>query len=81
MVLEKQAGNGPSRRHIEDSKIAKGLRSVKYSFVQYAREEQIENSDFFKKKFEFFWSPVSRIVPKNVKGGLWDFLNIHSFAK
>ena len=26
--------------------------------------------------------PVSRIVPKNVKGGtLWDFLNIHSVAK
>ena len=29
----------------------------------------------------FFWSPVSRIVPKNVKGALWEFLNIHSFAK
>ena len=33
--------------------------------------------------FEIFLkSPVSRIVPKNVKGGtLWDFLNIHSVAK
>ena len=29
----------------------------------------------------FFWSSVSRIVPKNVKGALWEFLNIHSFAK
>ena len=30
----------------------------------------------------FLTSPVSRIVPKNVKGGtLWDFLNIHSVAK
>ena len=26
-------------------------------------------------------SPVSRIVPKNVKGDLWNFLNIHSVAK
>ena len=33
--------------------------------------------------FEFFLKfPVSRIVPKKVKGGtLWDFLNIHSNAK
>ena len=30
----------------------------------------------------FLKFPVSRIVPKNVKGGmLWDFLNIHSVAK
>ena len=30
----------------------------------------------------FLKSPISRIVPKNVKGGtLWDFLNIHSVAK
>ena len=33
--------------------------------------------------FEIFLKfPVSRIVPKNVKGGtLWGFLNIHSVAK
>ena len=39
-----------------------------------------KKSEFF---FEFFSKfPVSRIVPKNVKGGtLWDFLNIHSVAK
>ena len=29
LVLKKQAGNGPSRRQIKGSKIAKGLRSVK----------------------------------------------------
>ena len=29
----------------------------------------------------FFWPPVSRIVSENVKGRLWEFLNIHSFAK
>ena len=38
-----------------------------------------KNSDFFQFFLKF---PVSRIVPKNVKGGtLWDFLNIHSVAK
>ena len=36
--------------------------------------------NFFSKFF--LKSPVSRIVPKNVKGGtLWNFLNIHSVAK
>ena len=29
----------------------------------------------------FSKSPVSHIGPKNVKGGLWEFLNIRSFAK
>ena len=29
----KQAGTGPSRRHIQGSKIAKRLPSVKYSFT------------------------------------------------
>ena len=55
---EKQTGNGPSWRHIQGSKIAKGLQSVKYSLLQYP---------IF---FEFFLKfPVSGIVPKNVKGG------------
>ena len=37
----------------------------------------------FSNFFRFFLNfPISRIVPKNVKGGtLWDFLNIHSVAK
>ena len=42
----KQAGTGPSRRHIQGSKIAKRLPSVKYSLLQYSK---IEN--FSKKKF------------------------------
>ena len=29
----------------------------------------------------FFWFSVSRIVPTNVKGGIWEFLNIHSLEK
>ena len=46
-VLEiEQAGTGPSRRHIQGSKIAKRLLSVKYSLLQYSK---IEN--FTKKKF------------------------------
>ena len=35
-----QAGNGPSRRHIKGSKIAKGLRSVKYFLLKYPHEEK-----------------------------------------
>ena len=42
----KQAGTGPSRRHIQGSKIAKRLPSVKYSLLQYSK---IEN--FLKKNF------------------------------
>ena len=40
-----QAGTGPSRRHIQGSKIAKRLPSVKYSFTV------LENRKFF----EFFF--------------------------
>ena len=36
-----QAGTGPSRRHIQGSKIAKRLPSVKYSFTVF------ENRKFF----------------------------------
>ena len=37
---------------------------------------------FFSEIFlNFFWSSVSRIVPTNVKGGIWEFLNIHSLEK
>ena len=39
----KQAGTGPSRRHIQGSKIAKRLPSVKYSFTV------VENRFFFEK--------------------------------
>ena len=43
--LKKQAGTGPSRRHIQGSKIAKRLPSVKYSFTV------LENQNFLKKNF------------------------------
>ena len=61
----KQAGNGPSRRHIQGSKIAKVPQSVKYSLLQYPHEETIE-----KIFFQLFFGPVSRIAPKNVKEDL-----------
>ena len=42
---KEQAGTGPSRRHIQGSKIAKRLPSVKYSFTV------LENRNFLKKNF------------------------------
>ena len=39
----KEAGTGPSRRHIQGSKIAKRLPSVKYFFTV------VENQKFFEK--------------------------------
>ena len=42
------AGTGPSRRHIQGSKIAKRLPSVKYSFTEVESRKLFEN--FFLKK-------------------------------
>ena len=44
-ACNQQAGTGPSRRHIQGSKIAKRLPSVKYSFTV------LENRNFFSKNF------------------------------
>ena len=44
----KQAGTGPSRRHIQGSKIAKRLPSVKYSFTVLENRKFFENF-FFEK--------------------------------
>ena len=44
----KQAGTGPSRRHIQGSKIEKRLPSVKYSFTVVENRKFFEN--FFLKK-------------------------------
>ena len=46
--LLQQAGTGPSRRHIQGSKIAKRLPSVKYSFTVLENRKFFEN--FFLKK-------------------------------
>ena len=65
--LKKTRKRKPLFLQLETTKDFKKLKIEKYS-------------EFF---FEIYLKfPVSRIVPKNVKGGtLWDFLNIHSVAK
>ena len=50
-VDRKQAGTGPSRRHIQGSKIAKRLPSVKYSFT--VLENRINFSNFFFEKITY----------------------------
>ena len=59
------------------SKIAKGLQSVKYSLLQYPLEEKIEKKSHFFRSFlsKFFWSPISGIVPKNLKETSKSLLN------
>ena len=44
----KQAGTGPSRRHIQGSKIAKRLPSVKYSLLQYSKIDILRKKIFAK---------------------------------
>ena len=78
-----QAGTGPSRRHIQGSKIAKRLPSVKYSF------RVLENLNFLKKNFSKklhtqkngpSGAKVSQ-CRKTERGDLLRFFNIHSVAK
>ena len=71
---EEQAGTGPGRRHIQGSKIAKRLPSVKYSLLQYSK---IEN---FSKKT----GPNGALKSHNAEklaGDPLSFFNIHSVAK
>ena len=44
-LADKQAGTGPSRRHIQGSKIAKRLPSVKYSLLQYSKIENFSKKN------------------------------------
>ena len=46
----KQAGTGPSWRHIQGSKIAKRLPSVKYSLLQYSKIKNF-SKNFFRKRY------------------------------
>ena len=78
----KQAGTGPSRRHIQGSKIAKRLPSFKYSLLQYSKIEH-----FSKKKSKKL--PTQKNGPsakvsqcrKTERGDPLRFFNIHSVAK
>ena len=76
----KQAGTGPSRRHIQGSKIAKRLPSVKYSFTV------VENRKFF--EIFFLKKLHTKKMDANVsqcrkteRGDPLRFFNIHSVAK
>ena len=71
----KQAGTGPSRRHIQGSKIAKRLPSVKYSLLQYSK---IEN--FSKKMDRVARAKVSQ-CRKTEREDPLGFFNIHAVAK
>ena len=57
----KQAGNGPSRRHIQGSKIAKGLQNF----------QVLVNWDYFYEKK--FWKKISQCQKKLKGRPLWDF--------
>ena len=83
-VLYQQAGTGPSRRHIQGSKIAKRLPSVKYSFTV------LENRNFLRKNFSkkntyskkwTEWRAKVSQCQKTERGDPLRFFNIHSVAK
>ena len=94
LVKLKQAGTGPSRRHIQGSKIAKRLPSVKYSFTV------LDNRNFLKKNFwkklhtqkngpsgapglasASPWRAKVSQCRKTERGDPLGFFNIHSVAK
>ena len=67
--IEKQAGTGPSRRHIQGSKIAKGHQSVKV-FSSTALKYFLKKVSQRRKKIErgpfgIFLCPVCRKTQKN----------------
>ena len=69
----KQAGNGPSRRHIQGSKIAKGLQSVKV-LVNYGPfgEKNLKVSMPKKLKVTTLWDFSTSILSLNsieIEGG------------
>ena len=49
IIRDQQAGTGPSRRHIQGSKIAKRFPSLKYSLLQYSEIGNFSTKNFFEK--------------------------------
>ena len=79
----KQAGTGPSRRHIQGSKIAKRLPSVKYSLLHSKIEnftKKILRKKYILKKMDLVArrGPLSR-APGVLKGG--HFRNCQHFCR
>ena len=90
----KQAGTGPSRRHVQGSKIAERLPSVKYSLLQYSKIEKF--SKIFRKNYILKkngpsgapgpasaspWRAKVSQCRKTERGDSLGFFNIHSVAK
>ena len=75
----KQAGTDPSRRHIQGSKIAKRLPSVKYSLLQYSKIEKKLHTQKNEKNGPS-GAPVSQ-CRKTEREHPLKFFNIHSVAK
>ena len=75
-LKSKQAGTGPSRRHIQGSKIAKRLPSVKYSLLQYSKIENFTEKNFQKFTYSKKWTEWRAKVSqcrKTERGTLWNF--------
>ena len=81
----KQAGTEPSRRHIQGSKIAKRLPSVKYSLLQYSKIEFFFENKNFRKNYTLKKNGPSGALKSHnaekLKGGPFEVFNIHSVAK
>ena len=79
-----QAGTGPSRRHIQGSKIAKRLPSVKYSLLQYSKIETFSKKIFRKITYSKKWTERRAKISqcrKTERGDPLRFFNIQSVAK
>ena len=81
---EEQAGTGPSRRHIQGSKIAKTSKCQVFSFTV------LENRKFFEKNWTERRAELANASPwrakvsqcrKTERGDPLSFFNIHSVAK
>ena len=78
-----QAGTGPSRRHIQGSKIPKRLPSIKYSLLQYSKIKNFSKIFFeitYSKKWTEWRAKVSQ-CRKTEREDPLGFFNIHSVAK
>ena len=78
-IILKQAGTGPSRCHIQGSKIAKGRQSFKVfsstalkNFLKKVSQRQKKIEGIFR-PFGIFLYPVCRKTQKNEGWTLWDF--------
>ena len=84
LFLNKQAGTGPSRRHIQGSKTAKRLPSVKYSFTVLENQNCLEKN-FSKKLHTQKNGPSGKAkvsqCQKTERVDPLRFFNIHTVAK